>query len=160
MCSPGNLFSWLHVQNTLVQLEFDELVICSVDFDKLTYFNWYLFAWHGSVISSHFIKDHFQNFLLPGYLAGYFVYWIITAIRNGLTTWNHWCGSRTRDTPPTGSGPPAARRRRRAPAAGEEGVEKYTQRDSKFENANLINYIITNYLVCTDEFKGRPIRFW
>ena len=52
MCSPGNLFSWLHVQNTLVQLEFDELVICSVDFDKLTYFNWYLFAWHGTVISA------------------------------------------------------------------------------------------------------------
>ena len=48
MCSPGNLFSWLHVQNTLVQLEFDELVICSVDFDQLTYFNWYLMGWHGT----------------------------------------------------------------------------------------------------------------
>ena len=48
VCSPVHLFSWLDVQNTLVQLEFDELAIFSVDFDKLTHFNWYLLAWHGT----------------------------------------------------------------------------------------------------------------
>ena len=52
MCSPRNLFSWLYVQNTSVLLEFDELVIYSVDFDKLTYFNWYLFTSHGSVFTT------------------------------------------------------------------------------------------------------------
>ena len=36
--------NYLHVENAPVQLELDESVICSVDFDKLTSLNWYLFA--------------------------------------------------------------------------------------------------------------------